>query len=61
MENIEMKVIGDKLVMTIDLSQVGKASSTGKTKLIASTRGATRVEYTKRPGITAAVNVMVPA
>ena len=56
-----MKVTGDKLVITIDLTGAGVPSSTGKTKLIASTRGAVPVDYAKRPGIKVAVNVTVPA
>jgi hypothetical protein len=47
-------------VITIDLKAEGSLSSTGKTKLIASTRGAVAVEYKNR-GIKAAVNVTVPA
>ncbi len=55
-----MKVTGDKLVITVDLTKPGSLSSTGKTKLIASTRGAVSVEYKNR-GVKAAVNVTVPA
>lgn len=55
-----MKVVGDKLVMTIDLTKAGTLSSTGKTKLIASSRGAVAIEYKNR-GVKAAVNVTVPA
>jgi hypothetical protein len=61
LDNLEMKVTGDKLVITIDLTGAGVPSSTGKTKLIASTRGAVPVDYAKRPGIKVAVNVTVPA
>jgi hypothetical protein len=60
MENIDMKVTSDKLLITVDLKAPGKLSSTGKTKLIASTRGAISVEYKNR-GVKAAVNVTVPA
>lgn len=60
MDNLEMKVTGDKLVITIALTGAGVPSSTGKTKLIASTRGAVAIEYAKRPGIKVAVNVTVP-
>jgi hypothetical protein len=61
LDNLEMKVAGDKLVITIDLTGAGVPSSTGKTKLIASTRGAVPVDYANRPGIKVAVNVTVPA
>lgn len=60
-ENMEMKVTGDKLVITVDLTGKGAPSSTGKTKLIASTRGAVAVSYDKRPGLKVAINVTVPA
>ena len=55
-----MKVAGDKLVITIDLTRPGAPSSSGKTRLVASTRGAVAVDY-KRPGLKVAVNVTVPA
>ncbi len=55
-----MKVVGDKLVLTIDLTKPGSLSSTGKTKLIATTRGAVAVEFKNR-GVKVAVNVTVPA
>jgi hypothetical protein len=60
LNNLDLKVTGDKLVITIDLTGVGVPSSTGKTKLIASTRGAVAIEYAKRPGVKVAVNVTVP-
>jgi hypothetical protein len=59
MDNVEMKVAGDKLVITVDLTRPGVASKTGKTKLIASTHGAEPVEC-KRRGVKVALNVMVP-
>jgi hypothetical protein len=59
MDNVEMKVTGDKLVITVDLSRPGTASKTGKTKLIASTRGAEPIECNRR-GVKVALNVMVP-
>ena len=61
MTGIEMKVAGDKLVITVDLSAKGVPSSTGKTLLVASTRGAVPIDYAKRPGLKVAVNVTVPA
>ncbi|HVH73298.1 MAG TPA: hypothetical protein VM755_00125 [Stellaceae bacterium] len=57
MENIDMKVDGDKLVLTFDLKAPGKVSSTGRTKLIATTRGAVPVPHAKR-AVTLAVNLM---
>jgi hypothetical protein len=56
MENCEMKVTGDKLVITVDLKAPGAPSSTGKTLLIASTRGATAIDHPR--GIKVALNVM---
>lgn len=61
MQNVEMKVEGDRLVIFVDLSRPGELSSTGKTKLVASTRGAVPVEHPKFRGVKAALNVMVPA
>jgi hypothetical protein len=43
MQNIEIKVEGQKLILTIDLSKEIGLSSTGKTVLIASTGGNARV------------------
>jgi hypothetical protein len=60
MNGIEMKVSGDKLILTIDLDQKGEPSSTGKTLLVASTRAAVPVDYPKRPGMKVAVNVTAP-
>ena len=39
MQNIKTAVKGDKLLITIDLSKKGKKSASGKTIVIASTRG----------------------
>ena len=58
MENLELKVEGDTLVVRIDLKAPGTLSSTGKTKLIATTRGAVTVPYAKRR-VSLAVNAMV--
>ena len=58
MRNIEMKVVGTKLTIVVDLTKPGTPSSTGKTKLIAS--GAAPVDYEKLPGLKVAVNVTVP-
>jgi hypothetical protein len=62
MGNIQTKVEGSKLIVTIDLTNAGKLSSTGKTKLIATTGGAISIDCGKvREGVKLAVNVMVPA
>jgi len=61
MDNIEVKVEGNKLVITVlDLNR-GKPSSTGKTRLIASTGGSLPVDHPKIKGLKVALNVMVPA
>lgn len=60
MDNVDMKIQGDKLTITVDLNAPGTRSSTGKTLLIASTRGAKDVVH-KRSGVKVALNVTVPA
>jgi hypothetical protein len=61
MDNITVKVDGKSLVITIpNIDADGPLSSSGKTKLIASTRGAIPVEY-KRSGLKLALNLTVPA
>ncbi len=55
-----MGVDGKILTITIDLSARGKASSTGKTRLIATTGGSQSVDCDGREGVKVAVNVMVP-
>ena len=39
MQNIKCTVKSNKLLITIDLSKKGKASASGKTMVVASTRG----------------------
>jgi hypothetical protein len=56
-DNVDMKVVGDKLTITVDLKAKGKPSSTGKTLLIASTRGAVAVDHNR--GVKVALNVTV--
>jgi hypothetical protein len=60
MNGIDLKVTGDQLVVTIDLTAEGVVSSTGKTKLVASTWGSVNVDYAKRPGLKLALNLMEP-
>jgi hypothetical protein len=42
MDNIEIKVEGNRVIVSFDVTPEGELSSTGKTKLIASTRVAWR-------------------
>jgi len=39
MQNVEMKVVKGKLVITVDLKAAGTESKSGKTIVVASTRG----------------------
>ena len=57
MENITYTVESNTLVIKVDLSKEGKPSATGKTLLVASSRGSTKVDYAKRP-ISFSLNVM---
>lgn len=43
--NIDAEIVGDKLVMTVDLTQELGLSSSGKTTLVASSRGNKIVEF----------------
>lgn len=45
MKNVEMKVEGDKLTITVDLSKEYGPSSSGKTIIVASTEGNQTIEY----------------
>lgn len=60
MDNVTFKVSGNTLTITVDLSRPGTLSSTGKTMLIASTRGAAAVDHPRIKGIKAALNVTTP-
>jgi hypothetical protein len=60
-ENIVCEVVGDTLALTIDLKAQAVPSATGKTLLVASTRGAIPVSYPSLPGLKVSVNVTVPA
>ena len=44
MKNVQMKVEGDKLTITVDLSKEFGPSSSGKTIIVASTEGNQTVE-----------------
>ncbi len=45
MKNVEMKVDGDKLTITVDLSKEFGPSSSGKTIIVSSTEGNQTIEY----------------
>jgi hypothetical protein len=57
MENVTTTVENDVLIIRVDLTQPGKLSSTGKTKLVATSRGSARLDYGKRE-ISFSLNVM---
>lgn len=63
MDNISVKMNGSMLVIEIDTSpaavKAAKLSSTGKTRLLASTRGSTIVQG-KLEGLKVAVNATIP-
>ena len=56
-KNVEMKVEGETLTITIDLSKNYGPSSTGKSLIIASTEGNTQPDPAKHQGIFIGVNV----
>jgi hypothetical protein len=60
MQTYDLKITGDKLVLTIDLNQQGRVSGTGKTILVSSSNGIVAVDYPKRPGMKIGWNLMVP-
>lgn len=53
MQNIDIKVEGDKLTLTIDLSKSFGNSKSGKTIIIASTQGNQQVA----PGVMVGLNI----
>jgi hypothetical protein len=55
MKNVEMKVEGTSLTITVDLSKEFGPSSTGKTIIIASTEG--NVSVPEREGVKLGLNV----
>ena len=63
MQNITFRKNSSKLVIEIDISQHAQAaaqlSSTGKTRLLATTGGAAEFDCGV-PGLRVAVNVMIP-
>ena len=56
MENVEFKVTGSKLVITIDLKHRGDLSASGKTVRVASTLGNVKVPETD---VTVGINAYV--
>ncbi|MCG5238405.1 hypothetical protein ACIU1J_32160 [Azospirillum doebereinerae] len=60
MDNVKISIKGNTLTLTVDLSQPGAPSSTGKTLLLASTRGAATIAHPRLAGLKAALNVTVP-
>ena len=45
MQNVQMRLSGNKLTIEVDLAVVGCQSRTGKTRVVASTRGNQPVEF----------------
>ena len=61
MENCTITVKGGKIIIEIpDPKATGSRSSTGKSMVIASTRGAVPVDVPNRPGVKVALNVTAP-
>jgi hypothetical protein len=60
MDNIEIKVEGNWVIVSFDVTPEGELSSTGKTKLIASTRGSVAVDHPARRGLKVSLNATVP-
>ena len=58
MDNVKIDVKGDQLIVTVDLTATGTRSASGKTMLVASTRGSVQIPHAKRSGLTLALNVM---
>jgi hypothetical protein len=60
MNGYDLKVTGDKLVITLDLTEEGRPSGTGRTLLVSSSNGSVPINYGKRPGMKISWNLMVP-
>jgi hypothetical protein len=56
MDNVTIAVEGNKLTLTIDLSEPGTVSASGKTTVIASTRGNTQIAPSRRASIAASTS-----
>jgi hypothetical protein len=55
MKNIETKVDGNKLVITVDLSKTFGRSKSGKTEIIATTEG--NVSLKEKPEVKMGINI----
>ncbi len=55
MKNVQLKVAGDKLTITVDLSKDFGLSRTGKSVTVATTSG--NKQLTKKPGTYVGLNV----
>jgi hypothetical protein len=57
MKNVQMKVEGDKLTITVDLSKEFGPSSSGKTIIVASTEGNQTIEGYKAENYKIGLNI----
>ena len=53
--NVEMKVVDNKLIITVDLSVKGEVSSSGKSLVIGSTEG--NISVPDRPEVKIGLNI----
>lgn len=58
MSNVQMEVKGNKLTITVDLSAKGETSGSGKSEVIASTKG--NVDVPGAAGVKLGLNVYKP-
>lgn len=58
MRNVEMKIDGKKLIITVDISVKGEQSSSGKSMVLGSTEG--NVPVAGKPEIKVGLNVYKP-
>jgi hypothetical protein len=56
MDNVDIKVVGDKLTITVDLAKRLGPSKSGKTQVIASTKGF--VKLTGKAEVSVGLNVV---
>ena len=57
MQNVTTKLTGSKLHITVDLAAEPTRSASGKTEVIASTRGNTQIERDGQPTVFLGLNV----
>jgi hypothetical protein len=60
LENVEIAIDGNRVVISFDVTNEGELSSTGKTRLVASTRGNVQVEHPECPGLKVSLNAGYP-